>query len=180
MSTKRSGWITGVVVLQLVYVLVLLVLTLYLLVLTRTPETRNGSHAAEAISGLRIAALVLGGPALAALAAWFGLWKLKRWGWWLTIVTDLVLAAAFAYSLVDDGWNNIDGAVVVLTVIAVLPVICLLLPRVRKSYWHGNGSEVPAGASKPASQNGAKVQKRTYDIRKHPSRKEKFHRLRHR
>lgn len=152
MSTKRSVWITGVVVLQLLYALALLLLPLYFLVLARTPETSSGPHAAETISGLRIGAAVLGGPALVALAAWFGLWKLKRWGWWLTIITDLGLFAAFAYSLVDDGWKNIDGAMVVLTVIAVLPVMCLLLPRVRGFYWRGSGSELPAGAGEPASQ----------------------------
>ena len=64
MSTRRSGWITGVVVMQLLYVLAILVLPVYLLVLTRTSETRSSPDAADEISGLRIAAAVLGVPAL--------------------------------------------------------------------------------------------------------------------
>jgi hypothetical protein len=142
MGTTRSSWITGVVLLQLLYVLVLLALPVYLLILTRMPETRNGHDPAGTIYGLKIAAVVLGGPALVALAAWFGLWKGKRWGWWLTILTDAAFVAAFAYSIIDDGWKNIDWAVVVLTLIAVVPVVYLLLPQVRKFYW-GERTPVP-------------------------------------
>src|SRR5882672_10395154 len=135
MSTKRSGWITVVLVLQFLYVLVMLALPVYLLVLTRTSETRSGPDAAEEISGLRIAAAVVGAPALVALVAWFGLWKGKLWGWWLTVSTDLGLAGVFVYSLIDDGWKNVEWDVVALTFVALVPVVYLLLPKVRKFYW---------------------------------------------
>jgi hypothetical protein len=150
MSAKRSGWITGVVVLQLLYVLVMLALPVYLLALTRTSETRNAPDAAEEVSGLKIAAAVVGTPAIMALIAWFGLWKEKLWGWWLTVLTDLGLVGVFVYSLIDDG-KNVDWEVVVLTIITVIPVVYLLLPRVRKFYWRRNVSELaPAAVSPPA------------------------------
>ncbi|MGC2169999.1 MAG: hypothetical protein WA623_01285 [Candidatus Sulfotelmatobacter sp.] len=148
----RPGWITGVILVQLLYLLMLLALPVYLLVLTRTAEIRNGPHAAETISGLKIVAAVLGGPALVALAPWFGLWKGKRWGWWLTIITDLGLVGAFANSLVDDGWHNIDGTVVALTVIAMLPVVYLLVPEVRIFYWRSRIPHLPSGAVLPAAE----------------------------
>jgi uncharacterized membrane protein (DUF2068 family) len=144
MIAKRSGWISGVVVLQLLYALMLLSLPVYLLVLTRASQIRNASDAAAEISGLKIAAAVLGGPALVALIAWIGLWKEKLWGWWLTILTDLGLVGVFVYSLIDDGWHNIDWTDVVLTVSAVVPVICLLLPQVRRLYWRGSVSQSAA------------------------------------
>jgi len=53
MSAKRSGWITGAGVVQLLYVLMLLALPLYLLVLTRTSETRNGAASEYIGSSLR-------------------------------------------------------------------------------------------------------------------------------
>jgi hypothetical protein len=144
MSMKRSGWITGVVVLQFLYVLVMLALPVYLLVLTRTPETRSGPDAAEEISGLRTAAAVVGAPALVAIVAWFGLWKEKLWGWWLTILMDAGLVVVLVYSLIDDGWKNVEWDVVVLTLIGVLPVVYLLLPQVRKFYWRVKAAQLPA------------------------------------
>jgi hypothetical protein len=137
MSARRSGWITGVVVLQLLYTLMLLVLPVYLLVLSRTEATGNGPDAAGEVYGLRIAAAVVGLPALAALGAWIGLWKDKLWGWWLTVIVDLGLAGVFAYSLIDDGWHNIDWDVAGLAAVAAVPVVYLLLPKVRKFYWDG-------------------------------------------
>jgi hypothetical protein len=144
MGTQRSSWITGVVLLQLLYVLVLLALPAYLLVLTRMPETRNGHDPAGNIYGLKIAAAVLGIPALVALTAWFGLWKGRRWGWGLTVLADVAFVGAFIYSIVDDGWRNLDWAVVVLTLIAAVPVVYLLLPQVRKFYWSAQIPVPPA------------------------------------
>jgi uncharacterized membrane protein (DUF2068 family) len=140
MNAKRSAWITGAVVLQLIYVLGMLALPVYLLALTHASETRNAPDAVEEISGLRIAAAVLGAPALMALAGWFGLWKEKPWGWWLTILMDVGLVGVFVYSLIDDGWKNIDWGVAGLTLMAVVPVVYLLLPQVRKFYWRGRGA----------------------------------------
>lgn len=140
----RSGWITGAVLLQLFYLLVLLALPIYLLALTRTAETLNGPDPAENISGLETGAAVLGAPALVAVAPWIGLWKGKRWGWWLTILTDTAFVGVLVYSMIDDGWRNVDWAVVALTGIAVVPVVYLLLPPVRGFYWRGKGAQLPA------------------------------------
>jgi hypothetical protein len=147
MATKRSGWITAAAVLQLLYTLMLLALPVYLLVLTRAPETRSGPDAQASIAGLKIAAALLLGPALIALVGWIGLWKEKLWGWWLTILTDLGLVAVLVYSMVDDGWHNLEWDVVVVSVIGVVPVVYLLLPRVRRFYWRGSGSEMAAAAA---------------------------------
>src|ERR1700674_4139419 len=117
---KRSGWITGVLLLQLLYVLVLLAITVYLLVLVV--------------------------PALVALVSWFGLWKEKRWGWWLTVVIDLGFFAAFGYSLLDDGWYNIDGALVALAAMALAQVVSLLAPKVRRLYWRGSADRLAPAA----------------------------------
>jgi hypothetical protein len=141
---KRSAWVTVIILLQLFYVLVLLALPVYLLALTRAAETVNGPDAAENISGLQIGAAVLAGPALVGLAAWFGLWKGKRWGWAVTILTDLAFAGVFVYSLIDDGWKNVDWAVVALTAIAVVPVVYLLSPPVRRTYWPKSAAQLPA------------------------------------
>jgi uncharacterized membrane protein (DUF2068 family) len=121
----------------------MLALPVYLLVLTGTSETRSSPDAAGEIFGLRIAAAVVGAPALVAMVAWFGLWKGKLWGWWLTLLTDLGLVGVFVYSLIDDGWKHVDWEVVALTVLALVPVVYLLLPLVRKSYWRGKGRESP-------------------------------------
>jgi uncharacterized membrane protein (DUF2068 family) len=144
MNTQRSSWITGVVVLQLLYVLGMLALPVYLLVLTHAPETRQAANPAEEISGLRVAAAVVGAPALVALIGWFGLWRKKLWGWWLTVLTDLGLAGVFVYSLIGDGWKNIDWEMVALTLVGAVPVVYLLWPRVRKFYWKGNERQFPA------------------------------------
>lgn len=149
---KRSGLITGVLLLQLLYVLVLLALTVYLLVLMRMPDPGNNSDAEQNRVGLEIGAAVLGVPALVALIAWFGLWRGKRWGWWLTVLIDLGFFAAFGYSLIDDGWHNIDGALVALTVTALVPVVYLAAPRVRGFYWQGRVQQLPPVAAEPTSE----------------------------
>jgi uncharacterized membrane protein (DUF2068 family) len=154
MSTKCSGWITGAVVLQLLYTLMLLALPVYLLVLTRMPETRSGPDAQASIAGLKIAAAVLLAPALVALAGWIGLWKQKRWGWWVTVLTDLGLVALFVYSMMDDGWHNIEWDVVVLSVITLVPVVYLLLPQVRRLYWKTRIPVASADCTDPSLRSG--------------------------
>jgi uncharacterized membrane protein (DUF2068 family) len=147
MSDKRSGWVAGVVVLQLLYVLMLLALPAYLLILTSAPETHKSHDVAQEVYGLEIAAAVVGGPALLALVAWLGLWKQKLWGWWLTLITDMGLTGVFTYSVIDDGWHDIDWSVLALTLFSTLPAVYLLVPRVRKAYWKSGGSQLPPSAA---------------------------------
>jgi hypothetical protein len=132
---KRSRWIIGAIVMQLLYALMMLALPIYLLILTHTTGVRNGPDAADDISGLKIAAAVLAGPALLSLVGWFALWRGKLWGWWLTFIMDLGLVGVFVYSLADDGWHNLDLEMVGITALSFLPVTFLLLPQVRKCFW---------------------------------------------
>jgi uncharacterized membrane protein (DUF2068 family) len=150
MSNKRSRWINVLVGFQFCYVLVLLALPVYLLALALKSGVQNGFHPTETTKGLSLAAAIVGIPGVFALVAWIGLWKQKLWGWWLSIVIDLALVAIFAYSVIDDGWKDIDWEVVGLTAIAILPVIGLLLPKVRRFYWSGAGSSpLPEIAAAP-------------------------------
>jgi len=130
--------------LQLLYALAMLALSVYLLALTRISETRLGPDAAAQITGLEIAAAVVACPAAVAFIAWIGLRKEKPWGWWLSVLTDVGLAGIFVYSMIDDGWKNVDWDVAVLTVFALVPVVYLLLPKVRKFYWRGKAAQLPA------------------------------------
>ena len=133
--TRDSGWVTGAIVMQFLWAFVLLALPAYLLLLTRSSAILSEQDAAEAISGLRIAAAILVLPAIAAAVAWFGLWKRKLWGWWVGLAGDLGIVAMLVYSLLDDGLHNPDWEMGGLTITAVVPLAFLLLPAVRRSYW---------------------------------------------
>jgi uncharacterized membrane protein (DUF2068 family) len=149
MNTKRSGWMTGIVALQFLYALMLLALAIYLI-----SETLDGPNAQASIVGLEIAAAVIGGPALVALVGCIGLWKEKLWGWWLTVVADLGLVAVLVYSMMDDGWHNVEWDVVVLSVIPLLVVVCLLLPPARRLYWKTRIPVAPANCIGPLLRSG--------------------------
>jgi uncharacterized membrane protein (DUF2068 family) len=140
---------TGIVALQFLYALMLLALAIYLI-----SETLDGPNAQASIVGLEIAAAVIGGPALVALVGCIGLWKEKLWGWWLTVVADLGLVAVLVYSMMDDGWHNVEWDVVVLSVIPLLVVVCLLLPPVRRLYWKTRIPVAPANCIGPSLRSG--------------------------
>jgi uncharacterized membrane protein (DUF2068 family) len=133
--TRDSGWVTGAIVMQFLWAFVLLALPAYLLLLTRSSAILSEQDAAEAISGLRIAAAILVLPAIVAAVAWFGLWKRKLWGWWVGLAGDLGIVAMLVYSVLDDGLRKPDWEMVGLTMTAVVPLTFLLLPAVRRSYW---------------------------------------------
>jgi len=132
---KRSGWITGAIVVQFLWGLVLLAGSLYLLALTRSSAIRNETDATEAISGLTIAAAFLFAPAFIALLSGYGLWKEKLWGWWMAVVGNLLLLGMLVYAMIDDGWNNIDWDLAAMTMGSAIVAIFLLLPEVRRFYW---------------------------------------------
>jgi hypothetical protein len=126
---KRSGWITGTIVVQALWAVALVALTVFLLVLARRTDP-------EVSSGLKIGAMVLTVPALLATVSWYGLWKETLWGWWLALLTDIALMAMFIYSMVDDGLENIDWAMAGVTVTSATVPVFLLIPAVRRFYWH--------------------------------------------
>jgi uncharacterized membrane protein (DUF2068 family) len=133
-SVKRSGWVTGTIVMQLLWALALIGISVYLIVLAHISASRNGPGAAEAASGLKIAALTLFLPALLATISWYGLWKRKPWGWWLAVVANLAVMSILVYSMIDDGWSYFDWDLAGLTLASAVIPILLLLPVVRKFY----------------------------------------------
>ncbi|MBZ5655169.1 MAG: hypothetical protein LAO56_07800 [Acidobacteriia bacterium] len=132
---KRSGWVTGVTVIQLLLALTLLGVTIYLLVLARSPEILNEKDGAEAVHGLRIAAAICAPLALIYFASVLGLWKNKLWGWWVGFLVNLAAAGTLAYSVIDDGWKNSDAEDIALPVVFIVLLVLLVIPAVRKHYW---------------------------------------------
>jgi hypothetical protein len=131
---KRSGWITGIVVIQALWTLALIALPIYLLILTRSQGIVSGPAPKESIYGLKIGAAVMALPALFAIISTFGLWKEKLWGWWLALLSNAFVLMMLIYSMTDE--NTLDWDMFGLAVVsAVLPIL-LLLPVVRKFYWH--------------------------------------------
>jgi uncharacterized membrane protein (DUF2068 family) len=133
---KRSGWAVGATVLHVLGGAFLLGTSSYLWLLTLSSEIRHEANAADTVRGLRIAAGVLSLPGIFVIMGAFGLWKTKLWGWWMALIVDLSWSSVLLYSLIDDGWANIDNEVLALFAISVFPVLFLVLPSVRKSFWH--------------------------------------------
>jgi len=125
---NRPGWITVVIVVQALWVLALVGIAIFLLTLARTASPGVSA-------GVKTGATVLIVLALFACASWYGLWKDTLWGWWFALLGNFALLAIFIYSVVDDGFGNIDWEMAGITMIsAILPVL-LLVPVVRKFYW---------------------------------------------
>jgi hypothetical protein len=133
-NTKRSPLISIVNVAQFLLGLVLAGLTIYLLMLTRSSKTLADPDSADKVHGLLIGAVVLGIPALITLIGALGLWKERFWGWVLSLATDVGTLAVLVYSMVDE--RDWDGDDLSLAAGVFLPVILLLLPKVRTFYWN--------------------------------------------
>ena len=112
---------------QLLWALALIAIFVYLMVLAHI-SARNEPSAAEATSGLRIAALTLFLPTLMAIISWYGLWKQKLWGWWLAVLANLAVMSILVYSMIDDGWSHFDWDLAGLTLASTIIPILLLLP----------------------------------------------------
>jgi hypothetical protein len=131
-ASKRSGWVTGVVVIQALWMVALVALPVYLLILARSSGILNGPDGKDAAHGLRVGAAVIASPALFATASSYGLWKGKLWGWWVALLSNTAILGILTYSMMDE--NTIDWEMAGVTAVsAVLPVL-LLLPVVRKFY----------------------------------------------
>jgi hypothetical protein len=133
-AVKRSGWVTGVVVIQALWMLALVALPIYLLLLARSSDILNGPEGKEAAHGLRMGAEVTAVPALFAIASWYGLWKRRLWGWWVALLSNTLVFGVLIYAIADE--NTIDWDMVAVTVVLAAMPILLLLPVVRKFYWH--------------------------------------------
>ena len=130
---KRPHLIIAVNIMHLLLALLLAGTSIYVLSLTRSHETLQEPDAADTIHGLIIGAAVLGVPALFLITALWGLWRSQRWGWWLALVTDVVIVATLVYSM--KGQNSRDLTEPVWTLCFVVCAILLLLPMVRRFYW---------------------------------------------
>ena len=130
---KRPHLVIAVNIIQLLLTLLVAATSVYVLSLTRSHETLQEPDAADTIRGLIIGAAVLGVPALFLITALWGLWRNKLWGWWLALVTDLVIVATLAYSM--KGQNSSDLTEPAWTLCFVVCAILLLLPKVRQFYW---------------------------------------------
>jgi uncharacterized membrane protein (DUF2068 family) len=133
MGMKRSALLASVALMQLLLGVLFSGVCIFLLSLI--PEVIPGRNAAAAIWGLKVAAAIIGPLAVLVLASLYGVWKGKRWGWWLALVGDAALGGILVYSLIDDGWKNVDWTVVVLMAVPMVALVFLLLPKVRGVYW---------------------------------------------
>ena len=142
---SRSGWITGVIVVQALWTLAIVALVVYLLILARSQRILSGPDAADAAHGLRIGAAVIAVPAVFAIVSTLGLWKEKLWGWWIALLSNTLILGAMIYSTLDE--NSIDWDMAVVTVVSAILPILLLLPVVRKFYWCASEIRVDPRAS---------------------------------
>ena len=125
---NRSGWISFVIVVQLLYSLLLIAIPLYLLALG------DGW-------GVIFASAALGGPGILALIGWSGLRKGKLWGWSVALFADLAMLGILLYSQISDGWHNLDWEMVGMTVLTGIISAAFFVPAVRRSYWQGVGTQ---------------------------------------
>jgi hypothetical protein len=125
---NRSGWISLVIVVQLLYSLFLIAFPVYLLALG------DGW-------GVVIASAALGGPGIVALIGWFGLRKGKLWGWSVALFADLTMLGILIYSQISDGWHNLDREMAGMTVLAGIISAAFFVPAVRRSYWQAVGTQ---------------------------------------
>ena len=130
---RRPALVIAVNVMHLLLALGLTGVSIYLLILTRAPETLKEPDAADTIHGLLIGAGLLSTPAALLLFGAWGLWKNRRWGWWLAMITDVGILAALSYSMVGE--NSVDWDDLAMTLCFVVCPILLLLPKVRKYFW---------------------------------------------
>jgi hypothetical protein len=133
-AVKRSGWVSGVVVIQALWMLALVALPIYLLFLARSSGILHGAEGKETANGLRIGAEVTAVPALFAIVSWYGLWKKTLWGWWVALFSNTLVFGVLIYAMTDE--NTIDWDMVGVTAVSAALPILLLLPMVRKFYWH--------------------------------------------
>ncbi len=149
---KRSAWVTGVTVIQLLLALTLLGGGIYLLVLARSPEILNEKDGAEAAHGLRIAAGFCIPIALVYFASAYGLWRDKLWGWWLGFLLSLAAAGTLVFGVIDDGWRNSDAEDIALPIVFLALLVLYVIPAVRGHYWRRGKSEQNevAAADRPA------------------------------
>ena len=150
-AAKRPPLVTVVTLLQFLLGFLWLGITAYLFFVSRSPEIKHGSDPAAAILGLEIAAAIVAPGAILGLIAAYALGKDKVWGWWLSLITNGASVLMLIYSMIDDGWDNLDPEMVGITLLSLLPVILLLLPSVREFYLRKPAAENAERAVSPSA-----------------------------
>ena len=138
---QRSALATAVTVVQFLLGLTLVGTCIYLLLLSRGAQ----SSGSVGIPGLLLVAVLFAPVALLVLLGAYGLARSRRWGWWVALLTDSAVTFLWVYSMVDDGWRNLDMTLVAYAAGSLLPVVLLLLPSVRRFYWARPRVQPPAG-----------------------------------
>lgn len=95
----------------------------------------QGGDAASAAQGVKLATGILAPLTILVFVGAWGLAKNSLWGWWVAFLMDAALLGIFLYSMVDDGLSNPDWDMFALTALALLLVVWLLIPAVRRFYW---------------------------------------------
>ena len=143
---KRPVWVTTIIVVQSLLALGLFGLGIYLFWLARSPETLSEKDGAEAAHGLVIAAGIFAPIAFLYLVSVLGLWRARRWGWWLGFLVNLGVTVALLYSLIDDGWANSDATDIALPLVTIALLIFYWIRGVR-SYRQPSGDSRRAEAA---------------------------------
>ena len=152
---ERSGWVTGVVVAQFLCSALFAGACLILSVLIHQMRQQHGDEWESIVQALKLAIWIIGPTALILLLGAWGLLKDKLWGWWVAFLADVGLFGIFLYSMIDDGLKNIDWDMSAFTAVALVLVVCLLVPGVRRFYW--NSENVANATLDPVNPAGTKA-----------------------
>lgn len=133
---KRSGWVTGVAVAQFLAGTALLGICALLCVLTKHSDLKQADDSGAVVLGIKIAILIIAPMAAVAFVAACALAKNKLWGWWLALLADMGFFAIFLYSMIDEGFKDIDWAVFAFAGASLLLVVWLMVPSIRRHYWN--------------------------------------------
>ena len=128
---NRPGWVTAIIVVQSLLTLALLALGIYLFLLARSPETLSEKDGTEAAHGLVIAAGIFAPIAFLYFVSVLGLWRARRWGWWLGFLVNVGATTALLYSLIDDGWATSDATDIALPLATIALLVLYWIPSVR-------------------------------------------------
>jgi hypothetical protein len=129
---KRSIWVTVSLVLLGLWALALLGLAAYSLALSvRYPAVARDNRVVSLFSALFGSFGAIG---------WYGLWRQKRWGWWLASICSWGLAGWLVYTFIHfvntDGWSAVDWVFAVSTGYSFALPIWLMMPGTREAYWN--------------------------------------------
>ena len=134
-QVAQAHWITGAKVVQLLVGASWLGVVVFLLWLIGAPETRQVPDPRGAVWGLEVAVGIVAPIALLGLAGAYGTLRNQLWGWCVALLADLAALLMLVYGMIDDGWRDIDPALVSITAASAAPMVLLLLPGVRRFYW---------------------------------------------